>query len=143
MKKSEINDFVLKQKCANRESNPGHKHGKLVCYHYTMCAGMYASTCSARPGCRLRSNRIIFVHFSCDKWCNDERMRGRTQSPIGVAGRTVLLAQWSERRSYVPKVTGSSPVWDSFSTAVRGKFVQIERRGRWWWNSAAERKMPM
>jgi hypothetical protein len=24
--------------CARRESNPGHKHGKLVCYHYTTSA---------------------------------------------------------------------------------------------------------
>ena len=26
--------------CTSRESNPGHKHGKLVCYHYTTCAAI-------------------------------------------------------------------------------------------------------
>jgi len=24
-----------KAECASRESNPGHKHGRLVCYRYT------------------------------------------------------------------------------------------------------------
>lgn len=28
----------MRLKCTNRESNPGHKHGKLVCYHYTIGA---------------------------------------------------------------------------------------------------------
>ena len=27
--------------------------------------------------------------------------------------QSVLLAQWSERRSYVPKVAGSNPAWDT------------------------------
>ena len=29
---------VRRKNCTNRESNPGHKHGKLVCYHYTTSA---------------------------------------------------------------------------------------------------------
>ena len=26
---------LLQKICASRESNPGHKHGRLVCYRYT------------------------------------------------------------------------------------------------------------
>ena len=34
------NEHALKAKCARRESNPGHKHGRLVWYRYTTCAWM-------------------------------------------------------------------------------------------------------
>ena len=39
--------------------------------------------------------------------------------PNAIRVKTVPLAQWSERRSYVPKVTGSSPVWDMFNKIFR------------------------
>ena len=37
-KKFFYREYLSGQKCARRESNPGHKHGKLVCYHYTTSA---------------------------------------------------------------------------------------------------------
>jgi hypothetical protein len=38
------------ENCANRESNPGHKHGRLVCYRYTIGAVFHFSqTCKVQP----------------------------------------------------------------------------------------------
>ena len=45
--------------CACRESNPGHKHGRLVCCRYTTCAcdaALHGRLCGT-PVCALRRRR--------------------------------------------------------------------------------------
>ena len=84
--------------CACWESNPGHKHGRLVCCHYTTCA--YAARQSKGPNFQR-----LMLHFASGAQ--------RSSSPTGkLTHPDDTLAEWLRRRPAKPMgspCVGSNP----------------------------------
>ena len=137
---SDGNAFFFFCDCACWESNPGHKHGRLVCCHYTTCA--YAARQSKGPNFQR-----LMLHFASGAQ--------RSSSPTGkLTHPDDTLAEWLRRRPAKPMgspCVGSNPtgvVLISHPLAAReGGFFfsrpqQIEQRdagfARWYGTAWAE-----
>ena len=101
--------------CACWESNPGHKHGRLVCCHYTTCAHATRKTGKgARFLPRLRPR----------KKCNSYTPQGKPTHPDDT------LAEWLRRRPAKPMgspCVGSNPTGVVFASARRPRLEQAKR----------------
>ena len=73
--------------CACWESNPGHKHGRLVCCHYTTCAHATRKNWKGARVFPLRSARNKYNSYTLQRTHPDdtlaEWLRRRPAKPMG------------------------------------------------------------